>query len=106
MWMGGLPSGFCDKEAFGEQLPMKVILETRGYCSPDPLPYCHGPCCPSHYGPEADEIRVYRDGITKEGRPMWCAVYPDFVNLQESPAGFDGNPLQAIVKLKASGAPR
>jgi hypothetical protein len=40
------------------------------------------------------------DGYTNEGRPMWCAVAPDFENLQESPAGFDGNPITALANLR------
>jgi hypothetical protein len=35
---------------------------------------------------------------------MWCAVDPGFENLQESPAGFDGNPFVALANLaKARG---
>jgi len=30
---------------------------------------------------------------------MWCAVMPDFVNLQESPAGFSGNAVAAVKNL-------
>lgn len=30
---------------------------------------------------------------------MWCAVAPDFINLQESPAGFDGAPMKAAENL-------
>jgi hypothetical protein len=26
---------------------------------------------------------------------------PDFIDLQESPAGFDGNPIRAVERLKA-----
>ena len=33
---------------------------------------------------------------------MWCAVWPDFVNLQESAAEFDGDPLKARAKLMAT----
>ncbi len=33
---------------------------------------------------------------------MWCAVMPDFINLQESPCGFDGSPARAVAKLRAA----
>jgi len=33
---------------------------------------------------------------------MWCAVMPGFVNLQESDAGFSGDPLLAIANLRAA----
>ncbi len=33
---------------------------------------------------------------------MWCAVLPDFENLQESPAGFDGDPRVALRKLESA----
>ncbi len=33
---------------------------------------------------------------------MWCAVQPDFINLHESHAGFDGNPVVAVAKLRAA----
>jgi hypothetical protein len=45
---------------------------------------------------------ILRDGWTGEGRPMWCAVMPDFVNLQESPAGFSASPFQAVNGLHAA----
>lgn len=99
MWMGGLPAGHCGEEAFGDQLPLAVLRADRGfYYEP---PYCHGPCCPRHGGPRQGEIRIYMDGYTKQGRPMWCAVLPDFVNLQESPAAFDGNPIVARNAIRA-----
>ena len=103
MWMMGFPAGFCDKDAYGEQLPFEVLRHTRArFNSRLDVPYCHGPCCPAHGGPAADEIRVFQDGLTEQGSPMWCAVYPDFINLQESPAGFDGNPFKAIANLKTA----
>lgn len=103
MWMGGFPSGHCDKEAFGDQLPRAILERERGYSREyNPIPYCFGPCCPAHGGPQADEIRVYADGYTPKGRPMWCAVMPDFINLQESEAGFDGNPFVARDNLRTA----
>jgi hypothetical protein len=38
--------------------------------------------------------RVYHDGNA------WCAVNPDFVDLQESPAGFGATPQEALANLK------
>ena len=42
---------------------------------------------------------IYQDGHTEGGQPMWCAVYHDFVNLQESPAAFHAEPWTAIKML-------
>ena len=43
---------------------------------------------------DATNISIFRDGTA------WCAVYTEsFVNLQESPAGFGGTPLEAIQNL-------
>ena len=103
MWMMGAPAGFCDEQAFGEQLPSAILYNERHYSKPgNPVPYCSGPCCPGHGGPKEDEPRFFIDGTTKEGRAMWCCVGPDFVNLQESPAGFDGNPFVARDKYLAA----
>ncbi|KKN06987.1 hypothetical protein LCGC14_1071770 [marine sediment metagenome] len=38
-------------------------------------------------------IKTYMDGN------LWCAVYDDFINLQESPAGFGKRKLEAIKEL-------
>lgn len=99
MWCMGVPAGFCDEHGFGPQLPRAVLAQYR---NPD-VPYCGvGPCCPGHGGPSEGEPILFMDGTTPDGYPMWCAVYPDFVNLQESPAGFDGNPLVALQNLAAA----
>lgn len=99
MWMGGAPYGFCGKPAFGEQYPREVLARRVPRYLFEGPPYCHGPCCPDHGGPREYEPRIYQDGCTKEGRPMWCAVMPDFINLQESPAGFAGDGNAAIAEL-------
>lgn len=99
MWMMGSPAGFCGELAFGPQLPSEVLRDERGW---QDSPYCHGPCCPKHGGPKEGEPIVFQDGYTKQGRRMWCAVMPDFENLQESPAGFDGNGNVAIANLRAA----
>jgi hypothetical protein len=102
MWSAGVPDGFCDKEAFGQQLPRAILEQERGF-NPryNRIPYCHGPCCPGHGGPTADEPRIFMDGHGEDGRPMWCAVNPDFENLQESPAGFSQDPFEARAELRA-----
>lgn len=103
MWSGmGFPDGFCDKPAFGPQLPREVLAQHNPRYLLDHPPYCHGPCCPMHGGPKEGEPIVFQDGYTPQGRPMWCAVMPDFENLQESPAGFDGDGRVAIRNLKSA----
>jgi len=98
MWMGGCPAGFCGEPANGPQLPFEVLYQQRNWQRGD-APYCHGPCCPKHGGPKDGEPIVFRDGLTPGGRPMWCAVMPGFENLQESPAGVDGDARVAIRNL-------
>lgn len=98
MWMGGSPSGHCGAPANGPQLPMEILYWSRAWRTED-RPYCHGPCCPAHGGPKDGEPIVFQDGYTKQGYRMWCAVMPDFENLQESPAGFSGNGNEAIRNL-------
>lgn len=99
MWMGGCPAGFCGDEAYGPQLPQGYLFETRNWRRGD-KPYCFGPCCPNHGGPKAGEPIIFQDGLTEQGRQMWCAVLPGFINLQESPAGFSGNPVEAVANLR------
>lgn len=101
MWMyPGIPAGFCGEPAFGPQLPEDGFYAMRGYRRE--MGYCFGPCCPAHGGPNADDPIFFQDGYTPEGRVMWCVVMPGFVNLQESPAGFDGHPARALANLKAA----
>jgi hypothetical protein len=102
MWMNGCPSGHCDEPAFGHQLPKAILEYDRSYGPYNRVPYCFGHCCPGHGGPAENEPRIFQDGTTKAGYPMWCAVMPDFENLQESPAGFDGNPFVARKNLIAA----
>ena len=80
MWMGGMPCGFCDNGAFGERVNSSAYT---GY-----VPFL---ACPIHGGPKS---RVFKDGN------QWCAVYADFTNLQESPAGFGDTPEEARSNLK------
>ena len=100
MWMAGSPSGYCNEKAFGPQYP-KDYLVAHGQLR-DRIPYCHGPCCPQHMGPNEGDPIIFQDGYTDQGRPMWCAVMPDFENLQESEAGFSGNPVKAVASLRAA----
>lgn len=99
MWMAGFPAGFCDVPANGPQLPMEVLFWSRAWRAED-RPYCFGPCCPNHGGPKDGEPIVFQDGYTEKGRQMWCAVMPDFEDLQISPAGFSGNGNEAIRLLR------
>jgi hypothetical protein len=39
------------------------------------------------------KFNVFMDG------DKHCATYPDFINLQESPAGFGDTPHEAIINL-------
>lgn len=96
MWCMGVPDGFCGKPAFGPQYPKRVLEHQRSYSD---VPYCFGPCCPNHGGPRDGEAILFHDGTTRSGYPMWCAVWPNFENLQESVAGFDADPLLAIKEL-------
>ncbi len=98
MWMGGCPSGFCDEPAYGKPPPSKIYRnawtgeEKRmdGRYSG----YVPGLACYGHGGPE---FRTFMDGNA------WCAVRRDFVNLQESLAGFGATRDEAIAALVHSG---
>lgn len=100
MWMGGCPSGHCDKPAFGHQYPYEYIKHLCYWA--DRPSYCFGHACPAHNGPKEGDPIIFADGNTPEGRQMWCAVMPGFINLQESPAGFSGNPVLAVKMLRAA----
>lgn len=102
MWMGGSPAGHCGAEAFGPQYPRDYLAAKDGRYLFDRPAYCHGPCCPNHGGPAAGEPIIFQDGLTDKGRPMWCAVMPGFINLQESEAGFSGHPVTAVKNLHAA----
>lgn len=99
MWMGGCPSGHCDAPAFGPQYPLAYIKHLKYWA--DRPAYCFGHACPDHDGPKEGDPIIFEDGTTPEGRQMWCAVMPGFVNLQESPAGFSGDPVKAVANLRA-----
>jgi len=94
MWCGGMDAGFCNREAFGPQTPRDTFIDKDGIrmrygggrAYPNML------CCPDHGGPAT---RVFMDGNA------WCAVHPDFVNLQESDAGFGDSPEAARAALSS-----
>jgi len=108
MWAAGCPAGFCDQPAFGEHIEGARFRDgwTGTWSRLDGKwdGYVHGPCCPNHGGPNETGPRVFQDG-TKDGRPMWCAVYEDFENLQESPACFHEKAWIAIEMLKRQHPP-
>jgi len=82
MWLNGLPAGFCDKEAYGERPNCQMYRDNENkLCRTDNRYDGYVPflACPEHGGPT---IRVFKDG------DMFCAVRPEFINLQESLAGF------------------
>ncbi len=114
MWDGfGFPAGVCGADAHGIYIDGPTFRDayTGEVRRMDGKFRSHGAGlhCPRHGGPEPTGPRVFVDGATKEGRPMYCAVMHDFENLQESPAGFDGRPWVAIEKLhdaiRAAGTP-
>lgn len=80
MWCNGLPAGFCDEQAYGYRENKQVFDRYVPYLA-----------CPGHGGPT---IRVFMDG------DQFCAVKPDFINLQESPVGFGNTKKEAIQALK------
>jgi hypothetical protein len=45
------------------------------------------------FGKDDTGIRVFRDGNG------WCATFDDYINLQESPAGFSGTEIGAVIDL-------
>ena len=94
MWCQGVPAGFCDNEAYGERLKSKSFRDNIGRLRrvdgrySGYIPFL---ACPGHGGPK---IRVFMDG------DQFCAVKPDFINLQESPAGFGNTREEAIKELQ------
>ena len=95
MWRMGMPSGFCNAPAYGEQPRSRMVWNAGvgeyqradgGYNG-----YVPALACPIHGGPL---IRTLMDGNA------WCAVMPDFINLQESPSGWGDTKEEAIASLK------
>lgn len=93
MWSMGGPAGFCDQTAYGERPAGTTHRRWDGFEWRDDglySGYVPGLACPIHGGPK---VRIFMDG------DQWCAVRPDFVNLQESPAGFGSTREAAISGL-------
>lgn len=114
-WSAYGPDGFCDNPAWGEQYserepsrgqsgryadPCWPLRDRNGYYPPHlahlTKPYAPGLCCKAHGGPGPDDIRFVQDGN------MWCAFLPNFVNLQESIAGFGETQDKAETELRAA----
>lgn len=59
MWCGGLPAGFCDRDAFGNRPDAKTRIDPRsGEAYRFDLKYAGyvpGLACPVHGGPEGPE---------------------------------------------------
>lgn len=93
MWCGGLPADFCDRPAYGERPPSPTYWDGYTTRRTDGRydGYVPGLACPIHGGPS---VRTFKDGNA------WCAVHPDFIDLQASPAGFGDTPQEAIANLK------
>ena len=96
MWRDGFPDGFCDALAYGPQEKGQrrygeVSLAWGKWFDG----YCSGLACYDHGGPKS---RVFKDGNA------FCAVLPDFINLQESPAGFGASPEEARANLNPKDA--
>ncbi len=94
MWMVGCPDGFCDKPAYGDRPPSTMHRRWDGFMYRDDgryIGYVPGLACAMHGGPTS---RVFLDG------DAWCAVLHDFINLQESDAGFGETPEAARASLE------
>ena len=99
MWMNGEPCGFCDKPAYGNRprssrfFNYGIMEEQRTDNRYDG--YVPALACVGHGGPHS---RVFLDGNA------YCAVFPDFANLQESESGWGDTPEAARIDLRrASG---
>src|ERR1700679_2607994 len=78
MWSYGCPNGFCDNDAFGNRPEGKTYRRYDGFEWRDDglyTGYVPALACPQHGGPKS---RVYMDGN------QFCAVMPDFIDLQSS----------------------
>lgn len=87
MWREGMPAGFCDNNAYSKQTEKDRELRKLT----DQYLYVPALACPIHGG---EASRVFKDGNS------WCAVKSDFVDLQESPAGFGDTPEEARGNLE------
>ena len=94
-WIMGMPAGFCDEPAYGKPVPSKTyrVAYTNELRRFDGRysGYVPALACPGHGGPR---VRAFVD------ESKWCAVKPDFINLQESPSGWGDTREEAIKDLE------
>lgn len=97
MFSGVGPAGFCDKPAYVERpdSPERYNHCSQSYYREDGRysGYVPGLACRGHGGPE---FRTFKDG------DAWCAVKPDFIDLQASVSGFGDTREAAIAALKGA----
>ena len=83
MWMGGLPAGFCDADAFGKRPAGEGMRRSDGSIMRFDGKYSRyipGLACPSHGGPELKEV-------AHEGDPcVHCNTPHDEVGVGPCPA--------------------
>jgi hypothetical protein len=95
MWSGfGTPDGFCDKDAYGAYIDGARWRDAwtgqhRRYDG-EYAGFVPGLACPMHGGPKT---RAFMDG------DKWCAVRPDFIDLQASVSGWGDTPEEARADL-------
>src|SRR4030042_3285308 len=80
MWFLGGPAGYCDNHSFGPKYPIDYL--TAIGVPRDRIPYCHGPCCPAHFGPQEGHPVIFQDGwrseerrVGKECRSRWSPYH-------------------------------
>lgn len=94
MWAGGCPAGFCDEPAYGK--PPKSEMRRDGWTGRQYRldsrydGYVPALACAQHGGPV---VEYKMDGN------QWCATLDDFIDLQESPAGFGDTEEDALADL-------
>lgn len=66
MWRGGMPAGFCDRDAYGKQ---RKPHSWERY--PNELAYASGLCCEGHGGPPRPSALedIVRNLRRREARP-------------------------------------
>lgn len=72
MWMGGMPAGTCDKDAYGKRPPGKVYRRWDGceYRADGKYPgYVPELACPQHGGPKLSEVAHQGDPCIHCGTP-------------------------------------
>lgn len=108
LWYGyGGPAGLCGNTAYGTYIDGPSFWNaSAGSITRNDHKYHGGHhsglACPNHSGPEKVGPRVFVDGTDGKGLDMYCAVYEDFENLQESPAEFHVKPWVAIKSLETN----